>query len=193
MVPRLQLPRGGVSTGRTTPSGIHIPSMKRPTPSCTAPFSISRRTNKDGTEAVSLALRPLQPNSNHMLFLSKLDEKIVKWAHANQQEMFGTTGKSMEVIADKYYPCVKNKNANYDPFFETKLKFKDGVPGFKLTDAENNEIETIEKGSTITAVVAYPSLWLSNTGFGLNGKLVNAVIKPPMQSRIASYAIVDEI
>ena len=82
---------------------------------------------------------------------------------------------------------------HYDPFFEAKLKYKDGTPTFKLTDAENNEIANVEKGSIITAQISYPSLWLSNTGFGLNSKLVSAVILPPVNSNISSYAIVDEM
>eukprot|EP00966_Prymnesium_polylepis_P251081 5805375-Prymnesium_polylepis.1 len=99
--------------GRNVPLTVHNKDFHLTTPSCTAPFGISRRNNKDNTQSVSLALRPLQPDSNHMLFLSKLDQSILKWAHQNQEALFGTTGKKMEVIADRYHPCIKNKSADY--------------------------------------------------------------------------------
>ena len=179
--------------GRNVPLTVHNgKEFHLTTPPCTAPFGKTRRENKDSMESISLALCPLQAESKHMQFLSKMDQAIVAHAHANQQDFFGTSGKSIEVIADRYYPCVKNKNANYDPFFEAKLKYKDGTPTFKLTDAENNEIANVEKGSIITAQISYPSLWLSNTGFGLNSKLISAVISPPVNSNISSYAIKDD-
>ena len=181
--------------GRNVPLTVHGKPFHLTTPPCIAPFGVSRRQNKDGSESVSLALRPLQPNSNHMLFLSKLDETIVAYAHANQDILFGVNNKSVEVIEDKYYRCVKNKSADYPPFFESKLKNKDGMPTYSLINADGNSVENVEKGSTITAVVAYPSLWVSNTGFGLNSKLISAIISPPVNphSRIASYAINDEM
>ena len=178
--------------GRNVPITVHGKDFHLTSPPCTAPFGITRRTN-DQTESISLALRPLQANSNHMLFLSKLDEKIVKWAHANQEAVFGVKNKPLEVISDRFYKSIKQSNKDYPAFFEGKMKFKDGTPTFKLTDAENNEIENIEKNSTVTAVISYPSLWISSSGFGLNAKLVKAVISPPVNTNIASYAIVDEM
>ena len=179
--------------GRNAPITLKNQEFHLTTPPCTAPFGITRRQNKDGSETVSLALRPLQPDSNHLLFLSKLDEKIVKWAHANQEAVFGVKNKPLEVISDRFYKSIKQSNKDYPAFFEGKMKFKDGTPTFKLTDAENNEIENIEKNSTVTAVISYPSLWISSSGFGLNAKLVKAVVQPPVNQNIASYAIVDEM
>ena len=178
--------------GRNVPLTCHSKEFHLTTPLCIAPFGISRR-NKDGTESVSLALRPLQPDSNHLKFLSTLDETIVAYAHANQDILFGINNKSVEVIEDKYYPCVKDKSQEYPAFFEAKMRFKDGKPTFKLTDVDGNTIENVEKNSTVTAQICYPSLWVSNTGFGLNSKLISAVISPPVNSNIASYAIVDEM
>ena len=178
--------------GRNVPLTVHGKDFHLTTPLCTAPFGVSHCQNKDGSESVSLALRPLQADSKHMEFLKQLDEVIVTHAHANQQDFFGTAGKSMDVIADKYYPCIKNKSADHPPFFEAKLKYKNGTPTFKLTDTENNEIKNVEKGSIITAQISYPSLWLSNTGFGLNSKLISAVISPPMNQNIVHYAIRDD-
>ena len=175
--------------GRNVPLTCHSKEFHLTTPLCIAPFGISRRSG-----SVSLALRPLQPDSNHLKFLSTLDETIVAYAHANQDILFGINNKSVEVIEDKYYPCVKNKSADHKPFFESKLKYnKHGMPTYSLTDADGNIIENVEKGSTITAVVAYPSLWVSSTGFGLNAKLVKAEVQPPVNTRIASYAIIDEM
>ena len=178
--------------GRNVPLTVHGKDFHLTTPLCTAPFGITRR-NKDQTESISLALRPLQADSKHMQFLSQLDKIIVAHAHANQQDFFGTSGKSLPVIADRFYSTIKQSNKDYPAFFESKLKLKDNTPLYKLTDAEGNTIENVEKNSTVTAQICYPSLWISNTGFGLNAKLVYAVVKPPVNTNIASYAIVDEM
>eukprot|EP00966_Prymnesium_polylepis_P301017 6955498-Prymnesium_polylepis.3 len=74
--------------GRNVPLTVHGIEFLLTTPKCLAPFGVTKRTNKDGTESISLALRPLQPGSKHMQFLSKLDEAIVKWAHAKQEALF---------------------------------------------------------------------------------------------------------
>ena len=163
------------------------------TPLCTAPFGISRRQNKDGTESVSMALRPVSESSKYMQLLREMDQKVLAYAHENQQEFFGTTGKSFEVIADRYYSLIKNTNSTFPAHFEAKMKFnKDGTPTFTLFDKENSIVQDVAKYSCVTAKICYPSLWVSNTGFGVNTKLIDATISPPVQNNIMAFAIVDD-
>ena len=115
------------------------------TPKMLAPFGISNQFKSECKFEINLRFE--ENNALHEQFqrMIKAIEKIVIQYIFQHQEILGFTGKSFEVVADKFSSCIKENK--YGKSITPKLEMKDGVFKASIFDANKVEVAQVTKKS----------------------------------------------
>ena len=127
-------------------------------------------------------------------FLKKLDDLVVTKIVENAETYLG---KSMNetVVREALYTALFKppSDEKYSPIFKTKvLANQDGtfVPQVFTTDRQAFDLNKLEKGQYVTAIVHIPSIWFVGTKFGITVRLQQLRVTP--SQKLTEYAFVDE-
>ena len=163
---------------------IQLPKMK-------APFGLGIN-EYDGKTSYSLPMTADDPV--FVDFLKKFDDMVVAKVVENSETYLG---KSMNetVVREALYTALFKppSDEKYAPLFKTKiLANHDGtfVPHVFTTDREPFDLNKLEKGQYVTAIVHIPSIWFVGTKFGVTIRLQQLRVTP--SQKLTEYAFVDD-
>jgi hypothetical protein len=147
----------------------------------TAPFGASDRFEA-GKFKLLLRLAPTKPGEHEkalidqfIRMLEAIDQTVIDHVFKNQEAVLGVSGKSRELIADKYSPLVKTKEAR-EPALDLKFDIK---------------FEDITPGSLNVCLVRLSGIWANSKRFGVLAKCVQVMTTPGVVETISDFAIVD--
>ena len=189
------------SDPRTTSNGMKVIDLASngkqailQTPQLMAPFGANDKF-EPGKFKMFLHLSPTKPGEleqaridQFLRMLRALDEAVMDYVFQHQQSVLGVSGKSKELIADKYSPLVKVKEGR-EPALD--LKFD---PKFEVYDKDKQAktIEDITPGSLNVCLVKLTGVWANAKGFGVLAKVIQIMTTPGVpEKRIEGCAIVD--
>ena len=162
---------------------IQLPKMK-------VPFGLGIN-EYDGKTSYSLPMTADDPS--FVDFLKKFDDMVVAKVVENSETYLG---KSMNetVVREALYTALFKppSDEKYAPLFKTKvLANHDGtfVPQVFTTDREPFDLNKLEKGQYVTAIVHIPSIWFVGTKFGVTIRLQQLRVTP--SQKLTEYAFVD--
>jgi hypothetical protein len=163
---------------------IQLPKMK-------VPFGLGVN-EYDGKTSYSLPMAADDPT--FVDFLKKLDDLVVTKIVENAETYLG---KAMNetVVREALYTALFRppSDEKYSPIFKTKvLVNQDGtfVPQVFTTDRQAFDLNKLEKGQYVTAIVHIPSIWFVGTKFGITVRLQQLRVTP--SQKLTEYAFVDE-
>ena len=163
---------------------IQLPKMK-------VPFGLGVN-EYDGKTSYSLPMAADDPT--FVDFLKKLDDLVVTKIVENAETYLG---KAMNetVVREALYTALFRppSDEKYSPIFKTKvLVNQDGtfVPQVFTTDREPFDLNKLEKGQYVTAIVHIPSIWFVGTKFGITVRLQQLRVTP--SQKLTEYAFIDE-
>ena len=163
---------------------VQLPKMK-------APFGLGIN-EYDGKTSYSLPMTADDPV--FVDFLKKFDDMVVAKVVENSETYLG---KSMNetVVREALYTALFKppSDEKYAPLFKTKiLANHDGtfVPQVFTTDREPFDLNKLEKGQYVTAIVHIPSIWFVGTKFGVTIRLQQLRVTP--SQKLTEYAFVDD-
>ena len=163
---------------------IQLPKMK-------VPFGLGVN-EYDGKTSYSLPMAADDPT--FVDFLKKLDDLVVTKIVENAETYLG---KAMNetVVREALYTALFRppSDEKYSPIFKTKvLTNQDGtfVPQVFTTDRQAFDLNKLEKGQYVTAIVHIPSIWFVGTKFGITARLQQLRVTP--SQKLTEYAFVDE-
>jgi hypothetical protein len=163
---------------------VQLPKMK-------APFGLGIN-EYDGKTSYSLPMTADDPV--FVDFLKKFDDMVVAKVVENSETYLG---KSMNetVVREALYTALFKppSDEKYAPLFKTKiLANHDGtfVPQVFTTDREPFDLNKLEKGQYVTAIVHIPSIWFVGTKFGVTVRLQQLRVTP--SQKLTEYAFVDD-
>jgi hypothetical protein len=146
----------------------------------------------DGKTSYSLPMAADDPT--FVDFLKKLDDLVVTKIVENAETYLG---KAMNetVVREALYTALFRPPSDdkYSPIFKTKvLANQDGtfVPQVFTTDRQAFDLNKLEKGQYVTAIVHIPSIWFVGTKFGITVRLQQLRVTP--SQKLTEYAFVDE-
>jgi len=163
---------------------VQLPKMK-------APFGLGIN-EYDGKTSYSLPMAADDPT--FVDFLKKFDDMVVAKVVENSETYLG---KSMNetVVREALYTALFKppSDEKYAPLFKTKiLANHDGtfLPQVFTTDREPFDLNKLEKGQYVTAIVHIPSIWFVGTKFGVTVRLQQLRVTP--SQKLTEYAFVDD-
>jgi len=163
---------------------IQLPKMK-------APFGLGIN-EYDGKTSYSLPMTADDPV--FVDFLKKFDDMVVAKVVENSETYLG---KSMNetVVREALYTALFKppSDEKYAPLFKTKiLANHDGtfLPQVFTTDREPFDLNKLEKGQYVTAIVHIPSIWFVGTKFGVTIRLQQLRVTP--SQKLTEYAFIDD-
>ena len=163
---------------------IQLPKMK-------VPFGLGVN-EYDGKTSYSLPMAADDPT--FVDFLKKLDDLVVTKIVENAETYLG---KAMNetVVREALYTALFRppSDEKYSPIFKTKvLVNQDGtfVPQVFTTDREPFDLNKLEKGQYVTAIVHVASIWFVGTKFGVSVRLQQLRVTP--SQKLTEYAFIDD-
>jgi hypothetical protein len=163
---------------------IQLPKMK-------VPFGLGVN-EYDGKTSYSLPMAADDPV--FVDFLKKFDDLVVTKVVENAETYLG---KSMNetVVREALYTALFKppSDEKYSPIFKTKvLANQDGtfVPRVFTKDRQVFDLNKLEKGQYVTAIVHIPSIWFVGTKFGITVRLQQLLVTP--SQKLTEYAFIDE-
>ena len=163
---------------------LQLPKMK-------VPFGLGIN-EYDGKTSYSLPMAADDPA--FVDFLKKFDDMVVAKVVENSETYLG---KSMNetVVREALYTALFKppSDEKYAPLFKTKiLANHDGtfLPQVFTTDREPFDLNKLEKGQYVTAIVHIPSIWFVGTKFGVTIRLQQLRVTP--SQKLTEYAFVDD-
>eukprot|EP00966_Prymnesium_polylepis_P033713 783728-Prymnesium_polylepis.1 len=161
------------------------------TPQLKAPFAANDKFEQ-GKYLLYLRLQPTKAGEHEMaridqfiVMLKALDERVIDYVYKNQESVLNVSGKSKELIADRYSPLVKVKEGRepaLDLKFDTKYKVYDSAKEAKV-------IEDITPGSLNVCLVKLTGIWANSKGFGVLAKVIQVMTTPGVEETISGFAI----
>ena len=163
---------------------VQLPKMK-------APFGLGIN-EYDGKTSYSLPMTADDPV--FVDFLKKFDDMVVAKVVENPETYLGKTMNETVVREALYTALFKPpSDEKYAPLFKTKiLANHDGtfLPQVFTTDREPFDLNKLEKGQYVTAIVHIPSIWFVGTKFGVTVRLQQLRVTP--SQKLTEYAFVDD-
>ena len=164
---------------------VQLPKMK-------APFGLGVFEDNNGKVSYNLPMAADDPT--FVEFLKKFDDLIVNKVVENSETYMGK--KMNEVVFREaiYKSLFKSPpDEKYSPIFKTKvLSNQDGtfVPHVFTTDRQPFDLNNLEKGQYVTAIVHIASIWFSPAGVGISVRLQQLRVTP--SQKLTEYAFVDD-
>jgi hypothetical protein len=170
------------------------------TPKMFCPFGVNmfQPDQPDAQPKYSIPLSFRGDNTKMVAFqqlMRMIDAANVEMAFRKQEEWFNEKGKTREIIEDRYYPIVEQKDMRYEPKFKGKLEHtRDGqYRGMVFDDsrpAQQVGLDYVEKMCHAVALVEFGPLWIADKKFGQTVRVIQ--IKCYKAKCINKHAIVDD-
>ena len=156
------------------------------TPKMLAPFGISNQFKSECKFEINLRFE--ENNALHEQFqrMIKAIEKIVIQYIFQHQEILGVSGKSFEIIADKFSSCIK-ENKKYGKSIVPKLE----TTKAKFFDSNQVQVEKVNEKSVNHALIEIPSIWITSGRFGMKMKCIQIQTFDSEENKISSFAFVN--
>ena len=164
---------------------LQLPKMK-------VPFGLGVFEDANGKVSYNLPMSADDPV--FVDFLKKFDDMVVTKIVENAETYLGKAMNETVVREALYTSLFKAPpEEKYSPIFKTKvLANQDGtfVPQVFTTDREPFDLNKLEKGQYVTAIVHVASIWFVGTKFGVTIRLQQLRVTP--SQKLTEYAFVDE-
>ena len=164
---------------------VQIPKMR-------APFGLASYEDEGKPSTYRLILSV--EDEGFKTFLNELDNAIVSKIAENSEYYLGKT-MNETVIREALYTHVLKPSSDpkYAPGLNLKvLRNSDGsfVSPCYDTNRQPFDIEKLEKGQNVTAIINIASIWVIGTKFGVSVRLEQLRVTP--SQKLASYAFIDD-
>ena len=164
---------------------LQLPKMK-------VPFGLGVFDDNNGKVSYNLPMAADDPT--FVDFLKKFDDLVVTKVVENAETYLGKAMNETVVREALYTALFKSPpDEKYSPIFKTKvLANQDGtfVPQVFTTDREPFDLNKLEKGQYVTAIVHVASIWFVGTKFGVTVRLQQLRVTP--SQKLTEYAFVDD-
>ena len=164
---------------------VQLPKMK-------VPFGLGVFEDANGKVSYNLPMSADDPV--FVDFLKKFDDMVVTKIVENAETYLGKAMNETVVREALYTSLFKAPpEEKYSPIFKTKvLANQDGtfVPQVFTTDREPFDLNKLEKGQYVTAIVHVASIWFVGTKFGVTIRLQQLRVTP--SQKLTEYAFVDD-
>ena len=160
------------------------------TPKMFAKFGINNQYKSQDKFEITLGFA--ENNAVHEQFqrmLKAIEDHVIQYIFEHQ-EILGVSGKSYEIIADKFSSCIKY-NPQYGKSIVPKVEMKDGKFKALIFDANKVEGAEVTAQSFNTVLIEIPSVWISSGRFGIRMKCIQMQTFESEEKRIEGCAIVD--
>ena len=163
-------------------------------PKLRAPFGLSEFVDQNsGNSSYSLDLS-LENKPELLAKLQAIDEAVVKQVATNSKEWLGKKHTETVVRDVLYRPLVKQPNDDkYAPTIKLKiLKDRDGtfVPECYNNKKQRVDLDTLEKGQSVTAIATIPQMWIIDGKFGVTMRLHMARFSPT--NKLTGYSFLPD-
>ena len=164
---------------------VQLPKMK-------VPFGLGVFEDANGKVSYNLPMSADDPV--FVDFLKKFDDLVVTKVVENAETYLGKAMNETVVREALYTSLFKAPpEEKYSPIFKTKvLANQDGtfIPQVFTTDREPFDLNKLEKGQYVTAIVHVASIWFVGTKFGVTIRLQQLRVTP--SQKLTEYAFVDD-
>ena len=164
---------------------LQLPKMK-------VPFGLGVFEDANGKVSYNLPMSADDPV--FVDFLKKFDDLVVTKVVENAETYLGKAMNETVVREALYTSLFKAPpEEKYSPIFKTKvLANQDGtfIPQVFTTDREPFDLNKLEKGQYVTAIVHVASIWFVGTKFGVTIRLQQLRVTP--SQKLTEYAFVDD-
>jgi len=164
---------------------LQLPKMK-------VPFGLGVFEDANGKVSYNLPMAADDPS--FVDFLKKFDDLVVSKVVENAETYLGKAMNETVVREALYTSLFKPPpDEKYSPIFKTKVMAnQDGtfVPQVFTTEREPFDLNKIEKGQYVTAIVHVASIWFVGTKFGVTVRLQQLRVTP--SQKLTEYAFVDD-
>ncbi len=163
-------------------------------PKLRAPFGLSEFVDQNsGNSSYSLDLS-LENKPELLDKLRAIDDAVVKQVAANSKDWLGKKHTETVIRDVLYRPIVKMPNDDkYAPTIKLKiLKDRDGtfVPECYNNKKQRVDLDTLEKGQSVTAIATMPQLWIIDGKFGVTMRLHMARFSPT--NKLTGYSFLPD-
>jgi hypothetical protein len=163
-------------------------------PKLRAPFGLSEFVDQNsGNSSYSLDLS-LDNQPALLEKLKAIDDAVVKQVAANSKEWLGKKHTETVIRDVLYRPIVKMPSDDkYAPTIKLKiLKDRDGnfIPECFDTKKQRVELDTLEKGQSVTAIASMPQIWIIDGKFGVTMRLQMARFSPT--NKLTGYSFLPD-
>ncbi len=163
-------------------------------PKLRAPFGLSEFVDQNsGNSSYSLDLS-LDSQPELLEKLKAIDEAVVKQVATNSKEWLGKKHTETVIRDVLYRPIVKMPNDDkYAPTIKLKiLKDRDGnfMPECFNNKKQRVELDTLEKGQSVTAIASIPQIWIIDGKFGVTMRLQQARFSPT--NKLTGYSFLPD-
>lgn len=136
--------------------------------------------------------------------LEQIDNFVVEQATKNAGKWFKMAGASKEMISLFYTPSIKvakDKDGNpkeYPPTQSVALKQRNGAFDTELYDNKKQlmegvtPLEALRRGAEATPIMDASSIWVADKKFGLQWKLVQALVNVPGEGGVHGCLIQED-
>ena len=164
---------------------IQLPKMK-------VPFGLGIFEDANGKVSYNLPMSADDPT--FVDFIKKFDDMVVTKVVENAETYLGKPMNETVVREALYTALFKPPpEEKYSPIFKTKvLANQDGtfVPQVFTTDRDPFDLNKLEKGQYVTAIVHVASIWFVGTKFGVTIRLQQLRVTP--SQKLTEYAFIDD-
>ena len=117
-----------------------------------------------------------------------IDELNITYAFENQEAFFGETGKSRDIISDRYSPLYNVKDPKYDPKLSTKLDVRQGQYQGQVYDSSEQLVglDYVTGHSYVQALVEFGAMWVVDKRFGMTLRTIQMMVHPQEQIKTLS-------
>ena len=160
------------------------------TPKTMAPFGISKQYRSEDKFEITLQLE--ENNALHEQFqrmLRATEAHVIQYIFEHQ-EMLGVTGKSFEIIADKFSSCIK-QSEKYGKSIVPKVEMSDGKFKGLIFDANKVKVAKINTESFNHVLIEIPSVWITSGRFGIRMKCIQMQTFESEEKKISSLEMVN--
>lgn len=163
------------------------------TPKMYAPFGAKEWEAKEHGQANKWDLVLNFKGNSAMMNMFKslikaIDEANITHAYENQEAFFSETGKSRDIIADRYSHMFNMKDPKYDPRLNTKLDVRQGQFLGQVYDTNEclQPIEYVTGQSYIQALIEFGSVWVVDKRFGMTIRTIQMMVHKQEQIKTLS-------
>ena len=158
-----------------------------------APFGLSSYTDeatKKTSYSLDLSLDKGDPKTSELAdTFTALDEYILKTVEANSEEWLGKK-YGMAVMREALYkPMVRPGKGDYASTVKLKIlvdKAGGFIPEAYNTRREKVELDAVEKGQKVMAIVDINQIWFIDNKFGVTVRLQQCLLEP--SKKLPSFA-----
>lgn len=160
------------------------------TPKMFAQFGISNQYKSEDTFEITLRFAENDPaHEQFQRMLKAIEAHVIQYIFEHQ-EILGVTGKSFEIIADKFSSCIKQNN-QYGKSIVPKVEMSEGKFKGLIFDANKVKVAKVNKESFNHVLIEIPSVWITSGRFGIRMKCIQMQTFPCEEKRISSLQIVN--